>query len=62
MENLDAQEDALKVKAATLIDPILGNDASKALFAAVAELPTAADLTGLLASTLPSSKDITKTG
>lgn len=62
VENLDAQEDALKVKAATLIDPILGNDASKALFAAVAELPTAADLTGLLASTLPSSKDITKTG
>lgn len=62
VEDLDAQEDALKAKAATLIDPILGTDASKALFAAVAELSAAANLTGLLASTSPGSKDITRTG
>jgi len=62
VEDLDAQESALRAKATTLIDPIQGAGAADALFAAVADLSSSDDLSRLLEAATPTRENTTQIG
>ncbi|WP_407495827.1 MmgE/PrpD family protein [Pseudooceanicola sp. MF1-13] len=49
--DLDMQEKALRLKASSLMDPVLGDGAADTLFQAVDALPTAPDLSAYFAAT-----------
>ena len=51
--DLDMQENALRLKAASLVDPVLGDGAASKLFAAVDALPSAPSVADYLAATTP---------
>ncbi|WP_299557547.1 MmgE/PrpD family protein [uncultured Sulfitobacter sp.] len=62
VEDLDAQEETLRAKAVTLIDPKLGAGAADSLLSAIRALPAAADLSQLLHASTPARGDLAKIG
>lgn len=53
VNDLDAQEAALRTKAVTLVDPKLGSGAANRLLAAIGRLPESSDLKDLLGAVTP---------